>query len=540
MNVTEIWKKFEKAKDYINQKGIVRNTENCWNFYVGEQWKSKKSDSDMPDGLPVLNFIKPIIKYKVSTIAQHAMTAVFSDGEGKTGSEAIYAILNKKFAQSWEKAKMDSNIWKLVKQAAVQGDSYLYFGSDSTNEEPQLLSNTSIFFGDENKSNIQDQPYILISERIAIDTVKKIAKENGVKASDIKDIGTDKDTEMQIANKEEVDDKVTSILLLEKGEDGYISITKATKNCIYAPKRKLATEINGKQVGGQKLYPIVNFIWEEKPNSARGVSEVKGLIPNQIELNKTLARRAVTVKLTAYPRIAYDTNAIENPEDLEKAGAAIGINGGAQSVNQLISYLNAANISSDAQALSNDIMSITRELSGAGDYATGNINPERASGAAIIAVRDQTEVPLNEQVKNYTQTVEDVALVWCDIWTTYNANDFKVEETNEDGTTSSKRIPAEQIVNLVPSVRIDVSRDNQWSKMAEQQTLDNLLQNEKITFEEYVMMSPEHGSVPKGKLLQVLETRKKRQESLQGQAPPQEIEGEPQDGSFFINKNQGA
>ena len=38
---------------------------------------------------------------------------------------------------------------------------------------------------------------------------------------------------------------------------------------------------------GLSLYPVAHFIWEEKKGSARGEGEVRYLIPNQIEVNRT-------------------------------------------------------------------------------------------------------------------------------------------------------------------------------------------------------------------------------------------------------------
>ena len=510
MEINKIWKRYEKAHDYMQLKGLVTRTNKNWNFYIGNHWEGLESGGEK---LPSLNFIKSVIKYKVATIAQNSMTANYSDFNSDVNMQPVYDILNNKFSQSWEKAKMDLNAWQLIKEASIQGDSYALFGTGDTNKPPQILANTSILLGDENTVKLQDQPWLIIVERLELEAVKQKAKENNLSAEDISSIATDNDTTDQLINKDEVSNKVTSLLYMEK-INGIVNIARATKSCVYEPLRPVETYRGNIVIGGLKSYPIVPFIWEQKPNSARGVGEVEVLIPNQMELNKTLARRALTVKLTAYPRLAYDTNMITNPQDLDTVGAAIGVNsGGAQSINQAISYLNATSMSSDAAALLDDLLSKTKDLAGASEFALGNINPERASGSAIIAVRDQSQVPLNEQVRSFTQFCEDVSLLWFDLWATYDTDSFSYQD--ENGNTI--KLEYEQIMDLKPTVRIDVSQDNKWTKMAEQQTIDNLLQTQQITFDEYVMLCPANGSVPKGKLEILLDRRKQVQAKAEEQ-----------------------
>jgi hypothetical protein len=304
-------------------------------------------------------------------------------------------------------------------------------------------------------------------------------------------------------------------------------MAKSTKTCIYQPPKAFVST-RGEQVAGQlTMYPIVQLRWEPAPNSMRGVSGVEVLIPNQIELNKTLARRAVAVRLAAFPRIAYDKQAISDPSVLDKVGVAVGVNNGnAQSISQSIAYLNATNISSDAQQLFSDLLDQTRELDGAGDTAIGNINPARMSAEAIASVREQSQTPLNEQVRLATQFVEDVALVWLDIWTTWDVDQFvhpargPLGQPVLDDAGAPVLVPytSAELNSIKPSVRIDVSEDNRWTKVAEQQALDNLLEKGHITFEEYVELVPENSSLPTGKMKKLME----RRAAMQQQMPPEQ------------------
>ena len=520
---TDIWQKFEKSKEYEDKKRLLQRTERNWNFFVGNQWKGLNS---FGEELPVLNFIKTIVQYKISSVAQNAMTAYYSDMEMRPEVSEVYKALNLYWRQCWEKSKMNEMCWRMLKSAAIQGDSYFYWHDGNTLEPPQIIPNTSIHFADENIDNIQEQPYIIIEERWSLDEVKKYAKENGVSEEDLKLINSDDNTDRQLFNKDEVTDKVTVLLYMTRNENGVVETGRSTEAVIIEP---LEAKVNQNGVGEIKgnltVYPVINYVWEALPNTARGVGEVEMLIPNQLELNKTLARRSMAVKMAAYPRLAYDATAVGNPEDLDKVGAPIAVQGGsAQSINQMIAYLNPANISSDALQLSNDLLQTTKDLAGASDYALGNINPEQASGTAIIAVRDQSQVPLNEQVSRFKQFVEDVSLLWVDLWIVFNSDGITFEYEDENGMKIPVTLSQEDLEGLKPTVMIDVSPDNQWTKLAEQQSLDTLLQLGQITLEEYVECTPDNSSVPKGKLNQVMNKRKAQQAAMEQQMMMQQAQ----------------
>lgn len=510
-----IWAKYQKGRDYLDKKGLVNKVDRYWNFYLGNQWAGLETGGEE---LPFENIIKPVCKYKVATVSQNTMTAVYTDMEDRTEFNNVCKLLGKSFSRFWEKAKMDTLAWEVIRAACIEGDNYLYFDSlDITSA--QQLSTTQLVFANEQETDIQKQDWIIIYQRRSVKEIREEAKENGIKKSDIELIVGDKNNTHEIGNKTEVDgeEKCDDIIYFTR-KDGVVHYAKATKAVEYCPLTPLAaTDVNGNQVTSLKLYPIVKFIWERRPNDARGNSEVMQLIPNQIEINKTLARRSISVKMTAFPRIAYDSTAIENPDDLERVGAAIAMNGAAGNIDTMIKYLNPASMSHDAQALLSDLITTTRELAGAGDAAMGNIDPQRASGAAITAVRDQQALPLNEQIAEYKQFAEDLAMLIFDMEVAYNPRGLEVTY-EENGQMMTEVISPEQLEELKPSIRIDVSQDNGWTKYAEQQELANHLNAQHITFEEYVDLLPEGSPLPVNKMQAIINKRKEQQAMM----PPQQ------------------
>lgn len=525
----DIWQKYEKSKHYMDGKNILLKTERNWNFFVGKQWEATK-DSEGLEDLPMLNFIKQTVNYKVSSISQHAITAIFSDmnsGNLELGNDDVCHRMNNLFDISWQKAKMNRVARKALKHSAVQGDSYVFWYSGDTRKSPQIVNNTQMRLGDENTVDIQEQPWIIIEERLTKDVVKERAKLQGCTEEELALIMTDSDNDTQLYNKQEVSNKVTSLVYMEK-KKGIVHIARATKNVIYEELHPIAQTKNNEPIGtGLTMYPIVPMIWEEVPNTARGSSEVEHLIPNQLELNKTLARRAISVKMTAFPRVAYDEGMLANPEDLDKVGSALRLTGGnAQAISQMIAYLSPQAQSQDAKLLSDELLDKTKDLSGASDTALGNIDLSRVSGTAATTIRDQQQVPLNDQVTMYQEFVENVALLWFDIWKAYYPDGIEF-----DGI----RVEAEEIENIVPNVRIDIAEDTTLSRMTSQQEISNLFNNNKITFDEFAEAYPEHASIDKKILLKIAEQRRQAQLAQQQAMEQQQLAMGGMPGDLEIN-----
>ena len=524
-DIYEIWNRYDKSKTYMNKKNVLSRTEKNWLMYIGKQWEAVNDHEGMED-LPSMNFIKPTVKYKVSSIASTKVTAMFSDLN--SANTDVVSRLNKLFDISWEKAKMQKMGKTALRHAAVQGDSYLFWGEGGdTRKTPQIIHNTQMRLADENTNHIQEQPWLIIEERIDVDVVRERAKRLGVSKADIENIQPDGTDENALVNKSEVKNKVTSLLYMEKDKKtGVVSVGRCTKQVMYEKLHPIQQTKGGEYFGeGLTVYPIVALIWEEIPNDARGVSEVEQLIPNQLELNKMLARRSISAKMTAFPRLAYDDTAIANPEALDKVGAAVKMNGGnAQAITSMISYLAPQSMSPDAEKLCDELLNQSRTLAGASDAQLGNIDLSRVSGTAAQTVRDQQQLPLNEQQEMYQDFIENVALLWFELWKVYFPMGIEM-----DGIT----VEPEEIASVLPSVRVDIAEDTALSKMAAQQELTNLFNNGKLTFAEYVQAYPDHSTIPKDILNQIVQNR--QMQMMQTGMPPVDEFGRPID----IQLNQG-
>ena len=492
----EIWSKYEKCKSYIEENGLINRTNEQWDFVLDNQWNvGQNTPLSTGSPLPFFNIIKSSIKFQLSTIASNQMIPTFNY-TGQDEDEDILAAkiqiaksLNVQLHSDWKKSKQKTKSWNVIKQGLIQGDSYQYCGTADPKDD-QIIMNTNIMFGDEANNSIQEQPYIIIRERLLVEDVKKAALKSGIDNSDVLSILADTDDQYLINNtiSKDVEGKVTSILYMEK-RDGVVWWGKAVKGLDYMPLRPLESSVGETKVPC-RLYPIASYLPEEAPNSARGKSFVRPMIPNQISINKLLARRDESTKMCAFPIKVANANYIRNLSDLEKVGSTI-LTDSPGTVKDVLDYINPVNQSTDAQDLLDDLMKTTRELNGSIDSLTGATDPTRVSGQAVYAMVAQSEKPLNEPVDRYKQFIEDLTLIWLEQKRVYYPNGFEVDGFYING---------EALRDIDLEVSIDISQDTPWTRAAEKAFIDDLLDKQLITLEQYVELAPENSEVPKGKL----------------------------------------
>ena len=475
---TPIWGLYEKGRNYHRLTGIYVDTDRNYRFYNGNQWEGANLGGVEP---VQKNFIKPIVKYKCSVVhdnlyAIHYSSQNYENREFRKAAEKYCDMLNRYAHNIWEKDKMDFKGRRITKDAAINDEGIIYINFDQEKMQPvnEIVKKNDIYYGNENDDDIQSQPYILIRKRMPVVNAIELAESLGM-SEDKKDfIIGDNDTfeESGEASKQEVDNMVTIVYKMFK-DKGTVHYSVATRWVDIAEDVDL----------GISLYPIAHFNWEEKEGSARGEGEVRYLIPNQIEVNRTEMRRVLVVKTQAYPQKVADVSKIANPEALETVGLTIKTNGlPVDDVHKIVGTIPPAQMSPDVKQLQEDLIQVTRELAGAGDTATGQVNPESASGRAILAVQQASQAPMTEQKETYKNFIEDIARIWLEYLIVYAENGVNMEEEITDPQTGEEtvqivNVPQSALQQLQATVRIDITPKSVYDKFAQEQTIENLLIN---------------------------------------------------------------
>lgn len=518
---TPIWTLYEKGRNYHRRTGIYVDTDRNYRMYNGNQWEGAK----LGDVEPVQkNFIKPIVKYKCSVIHDNLYAVVYSsqnyeNREFRKAAERYCDMLNGYASRVWEKDKMDFKGRRVTKDAAINDEGIVYVNFDTEKMYPvnEIVKKNDIYYGNENDDDIQAQPYILIRKRMPVVNAIELALEMGMSEEKIPLIIGDTDTfeESGEAAKIELDNMVTVIYKMYK-KDGTVR---------YSVSTRLAEIVEDVDMG-IALYPIAHFNWEEKEGSARGEGEVRYLIPNQIEVNRTEVRRVLTVKYQAYPQKVVDVSKISNPQALNTVGGTIRTNGQpVDDVHKIVGTIPPAQMSPDVVKLQEDLIRVTRDLAGAGDTATGSVNPEDASGRAILAVQQASQAPMTEQKESYKNFIEDLARIWLEYLIVHAVDGISLEEKVTDPNTGEEtiqlvKVPQIALKKLQASVKIDITPKSVYDRFAQEQTIENLLLNGFFTAQRvselatYAEILDDDSVAPKMKILEAIDHIKEEQRKI--------------------------
>ena len=304
--VTDVWAEYQKGVDYNYMQNLYSKTESNFKFYHGNQWEKAKLGGIQPI---TLNIIKSIVKYKVGVVKSNSYQIYFNSDTYETDNERkqlqdLCDSLNRFANRTWEKNQVNKIVRNCVDDACIDSEGIVFFYEDNGNIVPEQVDKTNIYYGNENDDNIQTQPYIIISFRRTVEEVKEEARRRGIPEEELEKIVSDEEYHEQSGKDKRTEEISPMCLVLLKlyKKDGTIWAKKSTRLATVMKDTNLKID----------LYPVAHIIWERVKGSSRGQGEVEYLIPNQIEINKTATRRALAVKLGAFPKLDANTKYIRN------------------------------------------------------------------------------------------------------------------------------------------------------------------------------------------------------------------------------------
>jgi hypothetical protein len=179
-------------------------------------------------------------------------------------------------------------------------------------------------------------------------------------------------------------------------------------------------------------------------------------------------------------------------------------------------------MSPDVKQLQDDLIQVTRDLAGAGDIATGQINPEEASGRAILAVQQASQSPMTEQKESYKNFIEDIAKIWLEYLIVHSIDGINLEEESVDPTTGEEivqvvNVPQVTLQQLQAFVKVDVTPKSVYDRFAQEQTIENMLLQGLLTAQRvgelaiYAELLDDDSVAPKEKIKEAVELIREEQ-----------------------------
>jgi hypothetical protein len=534
-----VYKRYDKGVSFNTQINLYDTVKENENFFIGKQWEGVESNG-LPT--PVFNFLKRVTLFQIATISSNNLsmqaTPLNSTSRYELGDlEQVTDVLNKQFAELFERNKIVTKVREFMRNAAVDGDgaTYSWFDPDmETGQEAkggivtEIIENTRIIFGNPNERNVQEQPYIIIPMRKQVEYVKNLAEKNGVRKDDIDSIKADSeayDNKMDALT----DDRVSMYIYLYRDfETGTIHSYKCTQN----------VELEADKDTELKFYPITWMNWDYIQDCYHGQALISQLLPNQKFVNKAFAMAMISLMTTAYPKIVYDKTRI--PKWDSRVGAAIGVNGG--DMNSIAKIIDPAQISPQIGQFIDLAVNYTQNFMGASDAALGDTRPDNTS--AIIALQRASNAPLELVKLNMYESIEDLGRIYLDMMRVYYGTRYvqvkflsKQEMNNQPLGMSLQNEEFNKpfdfsILNEIPmSLKLDVGASSYWSEITTVQTLDNLLMQGKIELVDYLERIPEGYVSKKQELIDKLKGMQAQMVGQQstspvmGQGPEMPVEG---------------
>lgn len=374
-DVLSVWKKYNTSQQFKEQIGLYDTVRNNELFYIGRQWEGVEANG-LPK--PVFNFLKRVTMFQIATITSDNLsmqaTAMASTSEYDLASvEQVADFVNKQFESIFERNRVVPMLREYMRNAAVDGDAcmYTYFDPDvETGQDAkgdvvtELVENTRVHFGNPNSAKVQKQPYIILSRRMQVPTVRDMAERLGRTQEEIECIVPDK--EDFYSPMDDLDDTKCTVLL-------YFWRNKET-GTIWKYQCTQKVEIEEATDTKLKLYPITWLNWDFVQDCYHGQASITGLIPNQTFINKLFAMSMISLMTTAYPKIIYDKTRVKGWDS--RVGSAIGVMG---DVDRVAKIMDPASISPQIAQFIELAIDKTQSMLGASDVAMGDSRPDNTS-----------------------------------------------------------------------------------------------------------------------------------------------------------------
>ena len=508
---------YQKGLSYNEQIDLPRTVKNNENFFIGKQWEGVESN-----GLPTpqINILKRVTQYVIAVITSDNIkvnATLMANLPGRSEQKLITEVVNKEFDAIFERNKLPYMVKEFARNAAVDGDGCIHAYFDPTAETGQpvkgqikheLIENTRVFFGNPADRMVQDQPYIIIAQRLPVRKVKLKAKKN--KIPDWDNIHAEDEDDNHVDAAKWTDGNTTMLTMYWKDdESGHVWCYQYTKEC--AVRESWDT--------GLTLYPLVWLNWDYVQDSFHGFGMITPLIPNQIFINKSYAMSMLAMMKDAGGKVIYDKTRIKVWDN--RVGGAIGVVGGIDGAAQV---LQTPQMNPQVAQYIQLTTEETEKSQGATSVAMGDSRPDNTS--AILALTRAAQTPHDITKHNIYNSIEDLSRIdlemmgvnygkrWVDRPITEKERQLAMIAQQADPDIEiPAEVPDEFDFNILKDhafmIKLDVGSSSYYSEMAAQKTLENLLTNNRITTVQFLKRIADDNIPERTSLIDELETEER-------------------------------
>lgn len=492
--ITDEWQKLLDGRRYNNTLDPPYNESVNLNIemFNGNQWKNVEANG-MPT--PVFNIIKRAITFFVASITS-SKTSIklepleYAEEESQQTPEMqnqqrISEIASAEIGNLFEKFKMDNRIRDALFKSATMGDVYAHIYFDMAKKPYggmfgevkgeicfELLNGTNVFLGNPNNPLIDKttQPYVIVTGRDMVKTLKREAKQYKAKQTEIEAITSDTSYLYEAGEMARIEidpdgngKALYAIVYTYDPDKDTIMATKCTETAYMYKDVDL----------GLSNYPVTGLCWEKQENQYHGRALCTDIIPNQIYINRQFALVMYHLMNAAFPKVIYNKDKIDAITNMVAGSIPVrGVMPG-ENIMNYVGQLNPGVMSGEIIKVIEMAINYTKEMLGINDAALGNINPEQASGVAIASTVRQAAIPVENPRANLYEWIEDIGRILVDMMGTNYG--FRPIIINENGMRQRVEFDFSSLKNLWLNVKCDVGPSTFYSEIAQVEMLDNLL-----------------------------------------------------------------
>lgn len=512
MDRTKDWRQYQIGIGHKNSLELYKTVDKNERFYTKRHWEGVRTN-----GLPaaVLPYAKRVVDFKVAMVTSDRVSMTFTPQGVSDDANDELSLLQRKIASQLtdyartvaENTKFDEMNSNGLLDGAISGDMVSFWFWDESIDagngimgdiNGHLVDNVNVFLGDVNTPEINNvygpvQPYIIIAFRKNVkevrDEFRREAEKRGMSEDEIEaeteNITPDNETGNQAGDRAKIelneDEESGKCIVLLKMWREY----RDGKWHIMARRSTEYVVIRDTWDTGLHRYPVAWMNWDIRKGSCHGEAEMTSLIQNQVIIDKLASMITLWIYRHGFTRMIYDKSRITSISNDITQAIAVNDAASAGGVGAVAQYMQPAQLSAAVQSFFTMFITLTKEAAGANESILGEAAPTNTS--AIIVNSKNAAVPLNNIKQRFYRYIEDVGLIWLDFWmskyTQYNGRQIEI---TRDGVKQVITLDTETLKNMRLKLRIDVSPSSPFDEAAQQQTLDNLLAQQHITFVEWL------------------------------------------------------
>lgn len=514
---TEIWKQYQEGLNFQRNMQFSSDFPRYERFKCGNQWpESTENTKSLPR--PVFNIISMFVSNKKSSVLNNNIKMIFRSNETGSNTDTENPLAMEIRAKAVEGAEKYTDyadaVWHEVGQdklndiavedAATNGTGiYHYFWDSAVSGgeirpytgalRGEIIDPLNFFVSNPQEEDIQKQEWIIISQRVPVKTVKRMAEINGISDELMSLITPDSDTSAEgydTALHEQDGSRKLIVLTKYYKKNGAVYFSKSTQNVLIQQEQCLTPGYaDGIKTGHIiQRYPMAMFRWHDRKKCIFGRGEVEGIIPNQKVINFTIAMMALSTQDTGWPKVIVKPGALQQKITNRPGEVLIDH----YTSGDGIKYLNGAQFNYGAINLVDKIVDLSRVTSGVTEVSTGETLGANMAASAIIALQNQAKLPIDDIQKRFYRTIKEIGYIWEEFFKTYYDKERLMVTERFDGQQTVTGFTGTRYSDIEFSLKVDVGAGSIYSESLGQTTLDKMYDKGDITVDQYIELSPDN------------------------------------------------